>query len=316
MTLEVDDHCADHERSLRRKDVRGPGNVPHGSGLPAERWSSIAASEAPLPTATSASVVTAQAETPLRRRWEVFRALTVAEIREERELTLAGILRWMVEPLSYMLVYMILLGAILNRPRPDFPLFLLAALIPFRFFTECLFRSMAALRSYGTIMTNRLIPREVIPLVIVAANVPTLLLSMLLLVPFMFVYDIPFTPALLWIPMVLAILVVLTAGPCYLAALFGLYFPDLRGPVQNLVRVSFFMSTGLVTLRDVPGKELPELIEANPLSSIFDSMRFPLLHGRMPGQNDLLYPLLIGVLLLVLGVTLYRARQDQFAKEV
>jgi ABC-type polysaccharide/polyol phosphate export permease len=261
-------------------------------------------------------VVAAQVETPLRRRWEVFRALTTTEIRQERELTLPGVVRWMVEPLSYMLVYMILLGAILNRPRADFPLFLLAALIPFRFFTECLFRSMAAIRSYGSIMTNRQIPRDVIPMVVVAANVPTLLLSMLLLVPFMFLYDVPLTASLLWVPVVLAGLVVLTAGPCYLAALFGLYFPDFRGPVQNLVRVSFFLSTGLVTLRDVPGKELPELIEANPLSSIFDSLRFAILRGRMPGELDLLYPFALGTLLLVVGVALYRARQDQFAKEV
>jgi ABC-type polysaccharide/polyol phosphate export permease len=262
------------------------------------------------------ALVTAQTESGLRRRWDVFRALTVAEIRQERELSVAGILRWMVEPLSYMLVYMILLGAILNRPRADFPLFLLAALIPFRYFTECLFRSMAALRSYGSIMTNRVIPREVIPLVIVAANIPTLLLSLLLLVPFMFVYDVPLTAALGWVPVVLAILFVLTTGPCYLSALLGLYFPDLRGPVQNLVRASFFLSTGLVTLQDVPGRELPELIEANPLSSIFDSMRFPILRGRMPGELDLLYPLLVGVLLIVVGVALYRARQHEFAKEM
>jgi ABC-type polysaccharide/polyol phosphate export permease len=261
-------------------------------------------------------VVATGVETSPRRRWEVFLALTGAEIREERELTLPGIVRWMVEPLSYMLVYMILLGAILNRPRPDFPLFLLAALIPFRYFTECLFRSMAALKSYGSIMTNRRIPREVIPMVVVAANVPTLLLSMLLLVPFMFVYDVPFTVSLLWVPVVLASLIVLTTGPCYLAALFGLYFPDFRGPVQNLVRVSFFLSTGLVTLRDVPGQELPELIEANPLSSIFDSLRFAILRGRMPGELDLLYPVLLGIVLLIGGVALYRARQDEFAKEV
>lgn len=261
-------------------------------------------------------MVSAQAETPLRRRWEVFRALTVTEIKREREFTLPGILRWMVEPLSYMLIYMIVLGAILNRPRADYPLFLLAALVPFRFFTECLFRSMGAIKSYGSIITNRLIPRDVIPLVVVAANVPTLLLSMGLLIPFMVVYDVPFTLSLVWVPVTLAALFLLTAGACYPAALFGLYFPDLRGPVQNLVRVSFFLSTGLVTIREIPGEELPALIQANPLSSIFDGLRAALLAGRRPTPFDLLYPGLLGLVVMIAGLAAYRAREHEFPKEV
>jgi ABC-type polysaccharide/polyol phosphate export permease len=252
----------------------------------------------------------------LRRAWETFRALTTAEIKQERDFSPAGLLRWAVEPLSYMLVYIVLLGAILNRPRADFPLFLLAALIPFRFFTETLGRSMGVLKSYSSLLTNRIFSREALPLVVVASNAATLILSLTLLIPFMFLYDAPFSPALLWVPAVVAILLVLTAGPAYLGALFGLYFPDFRGAVQNLIRVSFFVSTGLVTLQDVPGEELPRLVQLNPLSSIFDSFRAPILLGRAPQLFDLLYPLGVGLVILGFGLALYRRRQDQFAKEV
>lgn len=253
---------------------------------------------------------------PRSSGWEVFRALTIAEIKEERDLHLTGLLRWIVEPLSYMLVYVILLGAILNRPREALPLFLLAALIPFRFFTETLFRSMGVVKGYSPIITNRRIPRDILPLVVLASNATTLLLSFTLLLPFMVVYNTPFTPALLWLPVIFVILLVLTAGPAYIGALFGLYFPDLRGAVQNLVRVSFFLSTGLFSLKEVPGDDLPDLIDANPLSGIFDSFRAVILRGRAPGELDMLYPLAVGILLLALGLFLYRRRQDQFAKEV
>jgi ABC-type polysaccharide/polyol phosphate export permease len=248
--------------------------------------------------------------------WEVFRALTAAELKKERDLNLAGLVRWSLEPLSYMVVYIILLGAILNRPREALPLFLLAALIPFRFFTESLFRSMAVVKGNGPIITNRLFPREVLPLVVVASNTATFLLSLLLLLPFMLLYDTPFTLALLWLPVIIVILLVLSAGPAYIGAVFGLYFPDFRGAVQNLVRVSFFLSTGLFSLKEVPGQDLPDLIDANPLSSVFDSFRAVILRGRPPGELDLLYPLAVGILLLAVGLFLYRRRQDQFAKEV
>jgi ABC-type polysaccharide/polyol phosphate export permease len=267
-------------------------------------------------TPPPAPPVAASGQTPLGRGWEVFRSLTVAEVKEDRDFTVGGLLRWILEPLSYMVVYMVLLGAIFNRPREALPIFLLAALIPFRFFTETLFRSMGIVKAYASVITNRSLPREVLPLVVVASNGATFLLSMLLLLPFMIIYDVPFTPALVWVPVVIVILLVLSAGPAYLAAVFGLYFPDYRGAAQNLVRVSFFMSTALVSVREVPGQELPELIEANPLSSIFDSFRAAILRGRMPGELDLLYPFAVGVVLLILGLALYRRRQHQFPKEV
>jgi ABC-type polysaccharide/polyol phosphate export permease len=253
---------------------------------------------------------------PPARWWEVFRTLTAVEIKEERDLTVTGFLRWTLEPLSYMVVYLILLGAIFNRPREAFPLFLLAALIPFRFFSETIFRAMAVVKSNASIITNRNIPRDILPLVTVASHATTLVLSMFLLVPFMVFYDAPFTPALLWMVPTIGILLVLTTGPAYLAALFGLYFPNFRGAAQNLVRVSFFVSTALVALKDIPGQELPVIFDLNPLSGVFDSFRAAILRGRMPGELDLLYPLAVGLVLLAAGWLLYRRRQDQFAKEV
>jgi ABC-type polysaccharide/polyol phosphate export permease len=247
---------------------------------------------------------------------DLFVTLTAAELRAEREFSLVGLARWVLEPLSYMLVYAVLLGAILNRPRFAFPLFLLAALIPFRFFTESVFRGMGLVKSYSTIIENRSFPREILPLVVVGSNAATFLLAMLLFLPFMVVYDAPFTLALVWLPVVVALLLLLSAGATYVAAIFGLYFPDYRGVAQNLVRVTFFASTALVPLEEVPGDRLPTLIQANPLSSIFDGMRSVLLAGRPPEAFDLLYPLIVGGVLVVGGLGLYRWRQHEFAKEL
>jgi ABC-type polysaccharide/polyol phosphate export permease len=259
--------------------------------------------------------VSADLETTARG-WEVFRALALAEIKQERDLTVAGFLRWSLEPLSYMVVYFVLIAAIFARPREAFPLFLLAALIPFRFFTETINRSLTLVPSYQPILTNRTFPREVLPLVVLGSNATTFVLSLGLLIPFMLAYRVPFTAALGWLPAIIAVMLVLTAGPAYIASLLGLYFPDFRGVIQNLIRVSFFVSSGLVTIEEVPGDDLPLLVEANPLSSIFDAFRAVILSGDRPSRLDLLYPLVVGIVLLVVGILAYRWRQPAFAKEV
>jgi lipopolysaccharide transport system permease protein len=248
--------------------------------------------------------------------WEVFRALTVAEIKEERDLTLAGFVRWSLEPLSYMVVYLVLVSAIFGQPREAYPLFLLAALIPFRFFTETFNRALTLIPSYRAIITNRTFPRELLPIAALASNATTFVLSLALLLPFMLAYGAPFTLALGWIPVIVAILFLLTAGPAYIAAVLGLYFPDFRGAIQNLVRISFFVSTGLVTIKEIPGEQLPFLVDANPLSSIFDSLRAVILSGHRPSRLNLIYPLAVGIVLLAVGILIYRWRQPAFAKEV
>lgn len=253
---------------------------------------------------------------PATGAFDAFLVLTAAEIKEERELSLAGVVRWAVEPLSYMVVYAIFVGAILNKPQPAFPLFILAALIPFRMFTETTNRSMAVIKSYSSIITNRSFPRQILPPVVVAANTPTFLLSLSLFVPFMLVFGIPFTPTLIWLPVMVAILLLLTTAASYLGAFLGLYLPDFRGAIQNVIRVSFFASTGLVTHRDIPGETLPDVITANPLSSIFDGVRSSVLFGRPPAPFDLIYPTLVGLVVLLVGMTLYRWRERDFAKDV
>jgi ABC-type polysaccharide/polyol phosphate export permease len=258
----------------------------------------------------------AKAQRTTASSWEVFGALTLAEIKEERDLTLTGFLRWALEPLSYMVVYLVLVSAIFNRPRAAYPLFLLAALIPFRFFTETFNRSLVLVMSYRGILTNRSIPREILPLVVLGSNATTFVLSLLILVPFMVGYGLPFTTAFAWLPVIIAILFVLTAGPAYIGAVIGLYFPDFRGVIQNLIRISFFVSSGLVTIKEVPGDDLPLLVQANPLSSVFDSFRAVILLGHGPSRLDLLYPLAVGIGLLLVGWLAYRWRQHAFAKEV
>lgn len=244
------------------------------------------------------------------------KALTIAALREQHDFSIAGLFKWLVEPLSYMLVYFVLIAAILNRPRDAYPLFLLCALVPWRYFTGAIFDSMFLTRGYGEILQNRSFLRELLPLTLLLAEAASFLIALSLFLPMMVLYEIPFTTNLLWLPLVLGILMLLTSGPAYMTALLGLYFPDLRGAFQNLVRVLFFVSSGLVPIGEVPGDRLPNVLKANPLSGVFDSFRAIFLEAERPSLWDVLYPAAFGIVLLLLGLSLFRWRRSELPKEV
>ena len=92
------------------------------------------ANEAPASYRTSAErpgaltlVTTAFRETLSRRR--LIQYLVAADIKKKGTDTLLGNLWWMLDPLIAMAVYVFVMEVIFQRALPDFPLFLLAAVI-------------------------------------------------------------------------------------------------------------------------------------------------------------------------------------------
>jgi ABC-type polysaccharide/polyol phosphate export permease len=252
----------------------------------------------------------------VKRAWDLLLALTAAELRESRDFTLAGFAKWVLEPISYMLVYFIVVASILDRYRVAYPLFLFCALIPWRYFSGVIQESMFLMNRYAETIKNRAFPTAVLPLVLMAAEATTFLVSLVLFAPLMAYYDIGPTWSLLALPLVVLVLFLVTSGPTFLAAIFGLYFPDFRGAAQNLIRVGFFVSSGLVPIAEVPGDELPLLLQANPMTGIFDAFRAIIIDGRAPDWVDLAYPAAVGTIVLALGLGIFRWRMFELPKEV
>jgi ABC-type polysaccharide/polyol phosphate export permease len=252
------------------------------------------------------------------RAWEALAALTLGGIREDRDFTPIGVLKWVIEPLLFTVVYFVLLVAVIGRTGNRPLLFLLCALLPYRYFSGVAAGSLNLIGRHSSILTNRSFPRGVLPLVLMGTEGVTFAISLVFLAPLMALYGVAPTLALAWLPAILLVLGTLTSGVAYLGSVVGLYFPDLRGLIQNLIRIVFFISTALVRGRGgaAPGETLPELLKANPLSGIFDSVRAVVITGRPPATRDLVYPLAVGLVLLGFGIIVYRWREPQFAKEV
>jgi ABC-type polysaccharide/polyol phosphate export permease len=256
------------------------------------------------------------AGTDLRRAWDLLMVLTVARIREERELTPLGILKWSMEPASYAAVYVLLFGVLLQRNRFAFPVFLLTALIPFRYLTGVLMSSMSVVRAHTSLVTHHVFPLRVLPLVSMLTELPNFLLSLLLVVPVMLYFGIVPGPEVVLVVPAIALMVLIGAGPAYILATMGLRFPGLRGLVGNLIRISFFASSALVPLEDVGNPTIRLLLRANPMTGLFEAFRDALLRGEAPGLVDIAYPLVFGVVALWIGLRLYGAHERHFAKVV
>jgi ABC-type polysaccharide/polyol phosphate export permease len=139
--------------------------------------------------------------------------------------------------------------------------------------------------------------------------------SLVLVALMMVIYGIAPTAAVVWLPVVIALNVLLAVACAYGASLGGLWFSDLRPFAVSFVRTMFFLAPGLVPLSEIGGRA-NDLIRINPLTGLFEAYRAILVHGHRPAAWQLLFPLAAAVILLAVFVPIYVRDQRQFAKVV
>jgi lipopolysaccharide transport system permease protein len=248
-----------------------------------------------------------------RRSWDVLISLTISDLKVRYGRGGWRLVKWIADPFALVGVYLVLITLVLDRPGEAPGLSLACAVIPFQLFTTTIVNAMSAVAARRSIVLNMGFNRTLLPLSGALTETVAFGASLLLLALMMAIYGVAPTLDTLWLPVVVAVTLVLAIGVSYPAALLGVWMPEIGTFVMSFVRVLFFVAPGLVPLSQISGTA-HDLLLINPMTGLFESYRDALLYGDSPGAFELLYPAALGVVLLAAFVPLFRSEQRQFAK--
>jgi lipopolysaccharide transport system permease protein len=246
---------------------------------------------------------------------DVLMALTVADMRVRYGRGTRRLLKWLLDPFALVGVYLLLDTIVLNVSGEAPGLSLACAVVPFQLIMSTVINAMMAVTTRRTIILNMAFKRVLLPVSSVLTESAAFIASLTILALMMFIYQIAPTPAMAWLPLVLAVNVFFALGFAYPASLFGLWFRDLRNIGISFVRTLFFLAAGLVPLSQIHGRA-HDWLRLNPLTGLFEAYRSVLLFGHAPAFWELAYPVGCACVLLILFVPLYNHEQRQFAKVV
>ena len=249
----------------------------------------------------------------VRRSWDVLIALTISDLKVRYGRGGWRLVKWIADPFALVGVYLVLVTLVLDRPGEAPGLSLACAVIPFQLFTTTIVNAMSAVAARRSIVLNMGFNRTLLPLSGALTETVAFGASLLLLALMMAIYGVAPTLDTIWLPVVIAITLLLAVGVAYPAALLGIWMPEIGSFVMSFVRVLFFIAPGLVPLSQISGTA-HDLLLINPMTGLFESYRDALLYGDSPGAFELLYPAVLGVVLLAVFVPLFRSEQRQFAK--
>lgn len=250
--------------------------------------------------------------TTLFRYRDLVRELVARELKVRYRRSVIGFLWTMLQPLLTMLVLTLVFSAIFRFDLPHYPVYALAGIMFWNFFSQSITASMNSLRGNAQLLTKLPVPKLVFPLATVVAGVVNLLFALLPLFAILVLTGHPIRPAILFLPVAILVAALFTLGAGLLLSPLAVFFHDTVEMVSVLMTLLMYMTPLFYPMAIVPEKFL-WAIRFNPIRSILEVFRDPIYFGKIPPLSHLTVAVTLTVLALVIGGVAFRKSSDRIA---
>ncbi len=252
---------------------------------------------------------------------ELFANLFRRDFQAKYKGSVLGVLWSLLNPLVLLGVYLLVFGVIFpNNSIPRYPLYLLAGLACWIFFSVSLQSASRSMVDSAELIRKVRFPRQLVAFSMVATQAVTFVVMLAILV----VLSLIFVDgrAVVWLAIPLAVVFAgLVAGLALLVACLNVLFRDIEHVLTAALLPWFFLTPILWA----PGyldaaKRHHDLIEVlrwgNPIAPPIYAVRDAIWSGRLPGLGDVVYLVVASVVALVLGAWVFGRVDDRIAVEL
>lgn len=237
------------------------------------------------------------------------------EVRGKYKGAWLGVLWSYLNPLLMLMVYSVVFSKIMKIEIPNYSMFLFTALIPWTFFTATVAQGSDSIVVNGNILKKVFFPREIIPISVVTSNLINFSFSTIILFAFILISGLGFSWYALFFPLILLIQYLLLLGITLILSAITVYIRDLQH-IISVVLMALFYGTPIVYSMDMVPESLKSLIMLNPMSPIIQSYRDILFYKQMPNLKYLGILLIVTIILIYIGLVIFKKLQKNFAEEL
>lgn len=259
----------------------------------------------------------------LLTRRRLIRYMVVATLKRTHADTVLGQVWWVLDPLMQMGIYVVLVEIIFNRGTPDYPLFVFAAILPWKWFSISLGGGTGSVTGREGLIRQVQFPKIVLPAAAVVAGTVNFAISLIALALMYSLFLDRLSPWLLLIPVIAVVQFVFSLALAIILSAVNTFYRDVQNLLGHVVRLWFYASPGLWSFRDhlQDSDTLRTVLSLNPMAPILESYR-NVIYGTTEGAHlppdylGLLIALAFSVVLLVAAVALFKRMEPAFAKVV
>ncbi len=212
----------------------------------------------------------------------LLRNLVVRDLKARYKNSAFGVLWSLLNPLAMMLVFTLLFSVMGNDNTRQYPVFVLVGLIPWTFFSGSLVAGTTSVTGNSSLVKKVYFPRDMLPLSSLLSNLVNFGISFLVLIVFLYAFDLGLTVHALWVPAILGTQLIFTLGLVLLLGSLTVFYRDVLMILEVVVLAWFFLTPVFYSL-EIFGSEAtilgitfdPAQVMRwiNPMASIIDGYR-------------------------------------------
>ena len=241
----------------------------------------------------------------LRQRAERIWKIAEVDFKKKYSNDILGLFWAVLNPIFRMAVYYFVLSKIMKVKEEDHAFIIFSGLIIWITFAEISRTGMKILRSKYYLIST--IQFDKLDLYI--SNAITLFLNFLFYI-FVYVvaaliYGIPFTWTVVYVPLIIIELFILSIGVSFILSIINLYLKDIQH-LWSMILLFGFWTSGVFARGEIFIEAFPPLQWLHPFIGIIGNFRKVMLFGETTDMGMLLYTYLYSLIIFMIGYVLFR----------
>jgi len=246
---------------------------------------------------------------------DLIRELVARDLKLRYRGSLLGIAWTLLNPLSELLVLLIVFGMVLRVNIPHYAAYLFTGLLAYGWFQSSLNQATGAIVNNRELVRRPGVPSIILPIVTVASNLVHFLLSLPILFALLILSHVEITSAILALPILIGVEFVLILGFAYPVATMHVWFRDTQHVLRLGLQLLFYLTPVFYDPSMVPARLQP-LYRINPMVHMVDAYRAVLVRGEFPNPVTLALLTAGSSAVLIAGIAWFRRTSHRFADEV
>ena len=187
-------------------------------------------------------------------------------------------------------------------------------ILPWTFFTNSLTFAVPSLVSNAQLVTKIYFPKAVLPLAAILAcffdyTIATAVLGILLVA-----FKVKITVHILWLPLFMITLFLISAGLSFFLAAANLFYRDIKYVVSIILQFGVFFSPVFYNAKDMSNWTFWILL--SPLGSTLESINDAVVLHQVPHLGWALYALVSSAAVFYFGLRFFKGKESVFAENI
>jgi len=249
----------------------------------------------------------------LIKLWRLSFSLAWTHFKLRNEGSYLGIFWYLLEPLCFFVIILLIGGAINQSPIQHYPLYLFLGLIMFNFFINSTSTAAKAIVSNAGLIKSMNVSRESLVISGIFQFVFSHFIEMLIFLGFMIYFKVSIATFIFYLP-VFIFFILFVSGISFMLSVVGVYISDLANVWSVFCRLLWFLTPIFYVM---PSNSLLQKISyINPMYHFINISRDVLIYIKAPTLLASVFMIFFSVAFFAVGILIFKKYKPKFAELV